>query len=473
MSHTALPCCCRALALGLALTLSSSVVASNGIVDPTFGTNGVLFVDSGNTSVDRINGLLPSPDGGAWATGSLSVQTNGGSDLALLKLTADGKLDDSFGSGGITGIATDGVSDSGFALARAADGKLLVAGRLHSGAYSDWVLARFNANGSLDTSFGEPDGMGGRRGFVRHDVAPDNFTNDQAIDLAIQSTGKIVVAGEGYTYDGNFKYRRFAMLRFDANGDLDTSFGDNGVVIAAPLLFQIGEDVTGIAKRADGSLPPDDSITLVGYLSSGQGAVIRRFLANGAPDPAFNGNGTLRITDTVVNSQRTGIARIDAGRLQTDGKLVVVGTANERGFVFLRYLANGSLDTSFGSNGRRLVKFSPGVEYDEPAALALLTDGRIAAAGYATGSNDGIKSEDFAAAQLLPDGQPDPEFGDSLGRAVYPLSLRRDQALALSAMPRGGLLLAGFASKESAQADNDAVFVRTRGDDRIFRNGFE
>jgi uncharacterized delta-60 repeat protein len=152
---------------------------------------------------------------------------------------------------------------------------------------------------------------------------------------------------------------------------------------------------------------------------------------------------------------------------------VVVGTANERGFVFLRYLANGSLDTSFGSNGRRLVKFSPGVEYDEPAALALLTDGRIAAAGYATGSNDGIKSEDFAAAQLLPDGQPDPEFGDGLGRAVYPLSLRRDQALALSAMPRGGLLLAGFASKENAQADNDAVFVRTRGDERIFRNGFE
>jgi uncharacterized delta-60 repeat protein len=473
MPHSTLPRRPAIILFGLALSMAGHAIASTGIVDQTFGSNGVLFVDSGNTAVDRIRGLLPSPDGGAWATGSLSFTTNGGSDLALLKLTADGQLDGSFGTDGVSGIATDGVSDAGFALARAADGKLLVAGRLHSGAYSDWVLARFHPNGSLDTGFGEPDGLGARRGFVRHNVAPDNFTNDQAVDLAIQGDGRIVVAGEGYEYDGNFKYRRFAMLRFDINGDLDPGFGDKGVVIADHFLFQTSETVSGIAKRANGALPPDDSITLVGSLSNGQGAVIRRYLADGTPDLGFNGTGALRIVDASVNGQRTGIARIDAGRLQADGRLVVVGTANERGFTFLRYLANGTLDTSFGSNGRRLVKFSPGVEYDEPAALALLADGRIAAAGYATGVNDSIKSEDFAAAQLLPDGQPDPDFGDGLGRAVYPLSLRRDQALAVAAMPQGGLLLAGFATREDAQADNDAAFVRTRGDDRIFRNGFD
>jgi uncharacterized delta-60 repeat protein len=467
------------LALGACLA-AATAGAAPGTLDPTFADDGLLFLDSGAQS-DRINGVLA--DGlGAYATGALAVVTAGSADLVLLKLRADGTLDPAFGNGGVAAIDGGSFSDSGAAIARQPDGRLLVAGRLNNGAYSDWALARFNADGSVDTTFGEADGAGGRRGFVRANIAPDAFTNDEAVDLALQSDGRIVVAGRGFEIQcspGNpgcgFKYARFALLRFTSDGSLDPGFGSAGKVVSPPLLFQVGEFATGIARRADGRLPADDRITVVGYLGAGQGAVVRRYLANGSPDPSFAVAGTLHITDTTVSGVRTGLSRIDAGRLREDGRLVVVGRGGDRGFAFLGLLADGSRDPGFGtSHGRAHVKFSPVTDYDEPAALALLADGRIAAAGYASMPIGQTRAADFAAVQLLPDGRPDPEFGDGAGRASFPLALGVDEALALAALADGGLLLGGVANDDEAQQANSlAAFARTAGSKRIFRGGFE
>jgi uncharacterized delta-60 repeat protein len=468
-SHPAQPQ--RTLAvIVLGALLATGAAAAPGDIDLNFGANGVVTLDTGDGDVDRINALLPLPDGSLYAAGSLSLTGDDGSDFAVLKLTPSGGLDPFFE---MTGIRTDGVADGANALALHPGGGVLVAGRLRNGAYTDWALARFHGNGNIDTGFGESNGMGGRLGYVRINVAPDADTNDEAVDVAVQSDGRIVVAGVGYVFEGGFKAARFALARFNADGSLDTSFGDNGRVVAGRFVFDTDEVASAIAKRADGSLPPDDSITLVGSISNGQGGVIRRFLANGAPDLSFNGSGALRIIDDIVAGQRVGIASIAGGVLQDDGRLVVTGTANDRGFVFLRFHALGGLDTSFGSNGRRLVKFSDELQYDVPQALTLHGDGRIAAAGFASGLDGGVSGDDFAVAQLLPLGQPDPDFGDGAGRATYPVSQRRDQALAVAALPRGRLVIGGFAAKEQAQSDLDAIVLRTLGNDRIFRNGFE
>ncbi len=417
----------------------------------------------------------------AYATGALAIAAGGSSsDLALLRLRADGTLDPEFGDGGIAHVDTGSISDTGHAVARQADGKLLVAGRLGNGsAYTDWGLVRFTADGQLDTGFGEADGVGGRRGYVRINVAPDAFTHDWAVDLALQSDGRIVVAGNGYQFDCSgggtgcgFKYARFALARFDANGDLDPGFGDAGLAVSPGLLFQTGELVTGIAKRADGTLPDDDSITVVGYMTAGKGALVRRYLADGSADPAFDGDGVLHITDTVQDGQRTGMVRIDAARLQSNGRLVLAGRAGDRGFVFQRRLANGAVDAGFGSNGRTLVKFSDVTDYDEPSALALYGDDRIVAAGYATGTADGVDNNDFAVVQLSADGQPDAAFGDGSGRAAYPLSDRADAALALAVLTNDALLVAGVAVDEADAANENAAFLRTVGQERIFRDGF-
>jgi uncharacterized delta-60 repeat protein len=456
--------------LALAALLAEGAGAAPGELDTSFGANGIVVFDTGDSDADRINALLPLPDGSLFAAGSLSLVGDDGSDFAVLKLTPAGNLDPFFE---IAGLRTDGVTDSAHALALDANGGVLVAGRLRNGAYTDWALARFHGNGILDTGFGDSNGMGGRLGYVRVNVAPDIAINDQAIDLALQSDGRIVVAGHGYVEEGGFHHVRFALLRFTPDGTLDPTFGDNGRVIAGRFVAETSESASAIAKRANGRLPADDAITLVGSISDGHGAVIRRFLANGAPDPGFNGSGALRIADNMVDGQRVGIASIAGGVLLEDGRLVVTGTANERGFVFLRLHDNGALDTAFGSNGRQLVKFSDELDYDAPNALTLHPDGRVAAAGFSSRAGDGGAVEDFAVAQLLPNGQPDPDFGDGAGRAVYPVSLRRNQALAIAKTPQGGLLIGGFATNENTQFDLDAIILRTLGIERIFRDGFE
>lgn len=458
--------------LAAALFAPALALAAPGEPDITFGTDGVLFVDSGSDGVDRIDGLLAMPDGSVYATGALTVHAASGADLAVLRLRADGTLDPAFGDGGIAGIDTGGISDAGRAIIEQPDGKLLVAGRLNSGSHSDWGLARFDVDGSLDTGFGESDGLGARRGYVRLNVAPDTATNDEAVDLVLQSDGRIVVAGVGYVFDGGFKYARFALARFTVDGDLDASFGDGGRVIAAGQLFQRGELPTAIARQADGSLPADDSITLVGYAQNASEAQVRRFLADGDLDPSFGNAGVLRIADSPLTGSRSGIGRIHGGVLLDDGRLVVAGAGNDRAFVFAGITAGGALDATFGSDGLTYVKFASSVDEEEARSLVLHADGRLTAAGYTTAVNDGISSEDFAVVQLLPDGSPDPAFGDGQGRARYPLSLRRDESLALAASPQGRVLAAGYAVDEVATANHRAAFLRLLGDDRIFRDGF-
>jgi len=147
------------------------------------------------------------------------------------------------------------------------------------------------------------------------------------------------------------------------------------------------------------------------------------------------------------NGVYSGVSVIFAAVLQPDGRLVVVGQGMDRGFAVIRLLGNGSLDSSFGTNGRAHVKFSGPSFYDEPFAVSAQINGKIVVAGYFGGP----PNDDFAVARLLPTGGPDPTFGGGTGSAIVPISVTTDdRALALAVAPSGRLVLGGWVQDPQA-----------------------
>ncbi len=466
--------------IALALALNAGITRANpGDLQLSFGQNGVALVSLGGGQ-EFFRTVIAEEDGSVLAAGALYHRDPAqapmrGYDMSIVRVLRNGQLDPAFGVGGLSQVDAGGDGDAARALIRQPDGKLLLAGRLETAAYSDFGLARLHTDGSLDTSFGEPSG-GGRRGYVRLNIGPSTAVNDSATAVALQSDGRIVLAGEGFAADGNFTYQRFALARFHADGSLDTSFGNGGTVVSPATAFQVAEYVTAIAKRRDGSLP-EDRITAVGYVFARSTGLIRRYLANGQPDPSFGTGGTLSLTESFVGGVRRGMTSVADAVWLDDGKLLVVGSAGDRGFVFQRFHGDGSLDTSFGTNGRTLVKFSGTVEYDEPAALQVQADGSILAAGYASMRyNGGTASKDFAVVRLNAHGQPDPRFGDGQGRSTFPVSVHADEALAITLTSDGEIVAAGRANNDQTSPNGAAVqaaLMRLQGDPGLFRDGFE
>lgn len=481
----------RALALLSAIALAPLASANPGDRDPGFGTQGVLFVggiDPGQPGFlgnDEARALAPLADGSALAAGSFDNGGGTDGDLSIIRLTPAGALDPNFGIGGRAQVQLPGDQDAAYAML-VADDRIVAAGTLEIAANTDFGIARFTLDGELDPTFGDPvpnaKGVGGRLGYTRINVGVNGASNDIARAIARQSDGRLIVAGEGIAdnqpYSAGCCYRHFGLVRLETDGSIDTSFGGNGgptatngLVITPASGADRSEYVTGIATRPDGSLP-GDKITVVGYVSNPPIAMVRRYNANGTLDLSFDGDGTLLIEDTRENNIATGLSRIDAALYQPDGKLVVAGLARDRGFTFMRFHADGSRDASFGSGGRRTVKFSASTDFDEVAALALQPNGKIVAAGYFTVGEDA----NFAVVRLLADGTPDPRFGDGAGRATHALVVGElDDAAAVTLMPSGAILAAGLAERPTPTGGlhSDMAFLRLLGDADIFADGFE
>src|SRR5262249_41974587 len=149
--------------------------------------------------------------------GSSFVQSTNVSDFALARYNGDGSLDTSFGTGGeVTTVLS--LADFAESVAIQTDGKIVAAGiSQQSATAQDFGLARYNSDGSLDTNFG-------RGGKVLTDFAG---SNDGAFDVAIQTDGKIVAAGFSFQFTAS---ENFALARYNSNGVLDTTFGAGGKV---------------------------------------------------------------------------------------------------------------------------------------------------------------------------------------------------------------------------------------------------
>jgi uncharacterized delta-60 repeat protein len=344
---------------------------SDGSLDGAFGADGTVEtpMDSGN---GVLYALVVQPDGKLVAAGSVSNAAVTHRDIALVRYLPDGTLDTGFGNGGIALTPIGAGSSEAFALGLQKDGKLVAAGYGKVGTSNDFALVRYEADGTLDPTFGAG-------GIV---MTPVGTGGDEARAVVVQPNGSIVAAGRAQ--NGSIT---FALARFKANGSLDTSFGGDGVV-TTPIDGQ-EDEVYALALQKDGKL-----IAAGGTESGGNwDAALARYKSNGVLDPTFGGDGI------VVTPVGSGYNLASGLVVQADGKLVTAGVCyfgSVGDFTLVRYTKTGDLDATFAGGG--IVFTSIAGQDDEAYALALQKDGKLVAAGA---SYDG-SHYDLALARYLP-----------------------------------------------------------------------
>jgi uncharacterized delta-60 repeat protein len=362
-----------------------------GALDTTFSGNGQQHTGFGSGRVDIAYAVAIQPDGKIVVAGSSTV--SGRSAFALARYLSNGNLDTSFGGTGkvLMNFASN-TSDSANALALRSDGKIVVAGAsaTDSSNASRFALARYHANGTLDGTFGT-------QGKVL--TAFESAPRDRANAMAIQPDGKIVTAGYSRAAQGD--YYQFALARYNTNGTLDSSFGGQDDRLPGTVTTRFCcDDTHGYAYAL--VLQPDGKIIVAGNsyypddeYPGGSFAVVR-YLPNGTLDTTFSGDG---IVETYFSGDRYASSGASAVALQPDGKIVVAGrdTYNDccSSFALARYNANGTLDTAFSGNGQVTVFESIGFDNDAYALAIQPRDGRLVVAGSSSVSG----SSDFALAR--------------------------------------------------------------------------
>ncbi|MEI9911790.1 MAG: T9SS type A sorting domain-containing protein [Bacteroidota bacterium] len=390
---------------------------ANGSLDNSFDGDGKLTTDIG-TSYDQVSSIALQSDGKIVAAGySYNGSTN---DFALARYNTDGSLDNSFDSDGKLTTIFSASDNQIKSVAIQSDGKIVVAGSFYNGPNaSDFAIVRYNTNGSPDNSF-DTDGK----------LTTDfGATDDQAASIAVQSDGKIVVAG----YSNNGNDNDFAIARYNTNGSPDNTFDGDGRLTTDIINFS-SDILTSMAIQNDGK------IAVAGYSNNGMGndLAVARYNVNGSLDNSFDGDGKLA---TDMGSSYEQIASI---ALQSDGKIVGAGYTEDGitfkdNFAIVRYNVSGSLDNSFDSDGKLITNISS--SYDIGRSLAVQNDGKIVVAGY-TGNTDLGSNNDIALVRYNANGSLDNSF-DGDGKLTTDISSSDDKVHSIAIQSDGKIVVAG------------------------------
>lgn len=455
-----------------------------GILDPTFGDAGKVTMNIGAGFENAVD-ILQQEDGKLIVIGS---GTEGNTKILVSRFNSDGTIDNTFGSDGKTLVAVSQNINYGIKGAFQSDGKIVVGARCGDGFYNDFTCIRLSDSGILDSSFGvdgifiisladkpeeltdikvldddyiilagyagntdvnedfalvklTPDGLletsFGVNGIVLHDVT-GKFDRIKAI--AIKTDGKIL--GVGSVYD-EVRIGISALVQFQANGSIDNTFGDGGLITATPGPYAsvfngvvINEDNTIVVA---GSLDYDSQYDFLAAKFNEDGTVFSQFGEDGFFIQDYNGNS--EYAATMVK--------------QPDGKFILGGSQGiwpESDFAIVRISNNGELDSSFGIDGLLTTDFSNGFDY--AVGLTLQADGKLVAGGstsvgsdyqlamarYTTGLNVGIETIDrksefvnafpnpaskhiYIQFELVQDGTVEMEFYNASGKKVKELFL--------------------------------------------------
>jgi uncharacterized delta-60 repeat protein len=322
------------------------VIALNGAMVPSANAqcgNSALAMplyavstDLGNQTPDTGEDMAVQPDGKIIVAGQTGADNW---NFAVARYQANGTLDQTFGSAGIAKVDFANRVDLASGMALQSNGKIVVVGRtciLDDNSSCNFAMTRLNANGTRDLTFG---GFG-QLGKVTTDFAGDL---DEAAKVALQTDGKIVLAGRTLTSNGMV----FAVTRYLSDGTLDTSFGGDG-----KATFAVGPG----AVAYDLAIQPDGKIVVVGIADSNFRAI--RVNANGTIDSSFGPRGKVSIDFNGGSDRATSIG------LQDDGKIVIGGSAQSGPGAYddaalVRLNANGFLDSSFDGDGKFTQNFSP------------------------------------------------------------------------------------------------------------------
>ncbi|MEO6750483.1 MAG: cadherin-like beta sandwich domain-containing protein, partial [Chthoniobacteraceae bacterium] len=357
-----------------------------GNLDLSFGGTGIITTDIGS-SYDSASAVVVQPDGRILVAGSAYLGTN--YDFAVARHNPDGTPDTTFGATGQ--VVTDfGFGGSyGIGMTLQSDGKIVVVGGAYSGTNNIFAVARYNADGTPDTTFNGT-------GKVTTPIGAGEAT---ASRIALQADGKIVVAG----YSHNGTDHDFAIVRYhgDAStgtpGTLDTTFNGTGKVITD---FDNGDDFLNSVAMRDGM------IVVAGY-SNGGGKInfaLARYTNLGNLDTTFNLTG--KLTTQISASGDDGANGV---AVQPDGKIIAAGYSTKpngsHDFALVRYNPDGGVDPMFGNSGIVTTDLAAGDDFI--TGIALQGDGKIVAAGYsATGAGRNV----IATARYLSNGSLDTTF---------------------------------------------------------------
>ena len=333
------------LATAIASIPSMASAAADGALDTTFGTGGKVTTAVGVADQSKAIAIQ--------SNGKILVVGDNMADFEVVRYNTDGSLDTSFDTDGkVTADIGTSTTDTANAVTIQSDGKIIVAGSSGGMAPNsgNFAVVRYNTDGSLDTSF-DTDGK------VTTDIGTS--TADSGSAVAIQSDGKIVVAGtSGSSTD-------FAAVRYNTDGSLDTSFDTDGKVTT-----DIGTSTTDSGSAV--AIQSDGKIVAAGT-SSNDFAVVR-YTTTGALDTSFDTDGKVT-TDIGTSTTDTGSSAV----IQSDGKIVVVGD-NYSDFAIVRYTTTGALDTTFDTDGKVTTDIGTSTS-DAGTAVAIQGDSKIVVAG--------------------------------------------------------------------------------------------
>jgi uncharacterized delta-60 repeat protein len=286
------------------------------------------------------------------------------------------------------------------------DGKIIVAG---SGLNTDilqgrWVMARYNADGSLDSTFGA-----NGNGKV---VTPILNQYDRCNSLALRPDGKIIVAGEAWFNAGDFFDAHVVVARFNSNGTLDVSFGTSGAGYTLT-------NIPGLNATNDVTLLSDGGIFVAG-ISSNASPFAVLYTTDGAPNTSFDTDGIITV----------GATKLNAVASQPDGKLLLAGQSNSNWTVW-RYNPNGSPDTTFDGDG--IANVPVGALSSEAVEMIVKPDGKILTVGTAT-----VSDFDLTLVQFNSNGSLDTSF-DGDGK-VFTHTLNNEAGKDIELQPDGKIV---------------------------------
>jgi len=423
---------CVFLSLLLAL-ITSVATAAPGDLDTSFGSGGKVLTSVAGVD-DRGYAVALQSDG------MIVVAGHSDNHFAVARFTSTGALDASFGSGGKVITSITGGTDFGYGVAVQSDGKIVVTG---TGNTSSVIgLVRYTSSGALDASFGSG-------GIVTTAIGTNAF--NAGYSLVLQSDGKILVAGASGGSDNDF-----ALVRYTASGVLDASFG-NGGIVTTPIRSGSGDTAQSVALQSDGKI-------VVAGASSGDFAVVR-YASTGALDTTFGTNG---IVTTPIGPGDDRAYRVV---VQSDGKILTAGYAlfpngqagPQYDFALARYTSTGALDTSFGNGGKLTTPVGPTTglfgSQDQARGLAVQSDGKIIAAGFATPT--GFVGY-FAVVRYTSTGVLDATFGTNGVRTTTIVGVD-DEGYSMALQPDGKIVVAGWSESDGTAGDKFAM-VRYLGD---------
>jgi uncharacterized delta-60 repeat protein len=351
----------------------------DGRLDETFGVGGRTVTDF-ELGDEGARSLAIQPDGKIVVAGSAYV--DGDCDFAVARYHSSGVLDEAFGREGRAIASFDSRDDHVEDMVLQPDGRIVVAGWTDDGSRRNLAMARFQADGTLDPSFGTD-------GLVRRDVRRDASSHFQQVGL---HEDKILASGTVLTV-GQASSRKLLLARYLLDGHVDASFGSGGIATMQFVASSYG---------ACFAVQPGGRVLVAGGASSLQYNMdfsVARFEDSGWLDPTFGNGGKVQ---TDFASSRDGVFAIAT---QSDGKFILAGRSDLSGtyqFALARYDPDGRLDTSFGREGRVTTDFGP--KGSLVIDLVLQSDGKIVAVGPAEGK--------FGLARYLPDGRMDESFGE-------------------------------------------------------------